>query len=261
MDLANFQENIMFLHSGKAIFVWKLIDMQKIILFICVILFIAGMGYGQTLPVDSLRADFDKLYGLDVLLNNGKKYFPDKNPIIGHPFWRNADVFFADVTISGRTFKDQSIKYNLDKQGFLLVYTNYNGQQVQIILNTSVIDSVNSPDFSFVPNKYPEIKQQFVQLIYQGRLSCYIGWYKELKISSINGTKSGYQFSDDFHKNYLVYKGTVCRFSNKSTFLRIFSKAERISIRKYFSANQFTFKDLDDSKLRKLIAYCDEILI
>jgi hypothetical protein len=235
--------------------------MQKIILFICVILFIASKVYGQTLPVDSLRADFDKLYGLDVLLNNGKKYFPDKNPIIGHPFWRSTDTFFADVTIYGRTFKDQSLKYNLDKQEFLLVYTNFNGQQGQIILNPLVIDSVNGRDFSFVTNKYPEIKQQFVQLIYQGRLSCYIGWYKELKIGSINGTKSGYQFSDDFHKNYLVYNGTVHRFSNKSSFLRIFNKTERVSIRKYFSANRFIFKGLDDNKLKKLIAFCDEILI
>ena len=235
--------------------------MQRISLVICLILFLTGKGYGQTLSVDSLRGDFDKLYGLDVLLNNGKKYFPDKNPIIGHPFWRSTDTFLADVTISGKTFKDQSLKYNLDKQDFLLVYTNYNGQQGQIILSTSVIDSVNGRTFSFIPNKYPEIKQQFVQLIYQGRLSCYVGWYKELKISSINGTKSGYEFSDDFHKNYLVYKGTVCRFSNKSSFLRIFNKTERVSIRKYFSANRFTFRSLDDSKLRKLIVYCEEILI
>jgi len=235
--------------------------MQKIILFVCFVLCFAGKDFGQTLPVDSLRANFDKLYGLDVLLNNGKKYFPDKNSIIGHPFWRSPDTFIADVTISGRTFKNHSLKYNLDKQDFLLIFTNYNGQQGQIILNTSVIDSVKNHDFCIIPNTYPEIKQQFIQLIYQGRLSCYIAWYKELKISSINGIKSGYVFSDDFHRNYLVYKGVVYRFGNKSSFLRIFSKTERVSIRKYFLTNRFSFKDLDDRKLNKLIAYCDEILI
>ena len=235
--------------------------MQRIILVICVIIFLTGKGYGQTMSIDSLRAAFDKLYGLDVLLNNGKKYFPDKNPIIGHAFWKSKDPFWADVTLSGKTFKDQSLKYNLDKQEFILVYTNFNGQQGQIILNTSVIDSVTAPIFKFVPNKYPEIKQQFVQLIYQGRLSCYIGWYKELKISSINGTKSGYQFSDDFHKNYLVYKGTVCRFSNKSSFIRIFNKTERVFIRKHILSNRLRFKNMDDGDLRKLIMYCEEILI
>lgn len=235
--------------------------MQKNILVVFLIIFLIGKGYGQSMSTDSLRADYDKLYGLDVLLNNGKKYFPDKNPIVGHAFWKSKDSFLADVTISGRTFKNQSIKYNLDKQEFLLIYTNFNGQQGQIILNTSVIDSVIGRYFSFIPNKYPEIKQQFVQLIYQGRLSCYIGWYKELKISSINGVKSGYEFSDDFHKNYLVYKGTVYRFSNKSSFLRIFNKTERSSIRKYFSANRIILRSLDDIKLKKLIDYCDEILI
>lgn len=234
--------------------------MHKNILVICLIIFLMGKGYGQSMSIDSLRADYDKLYGLDVLLNNGKKYFPDKNPIDGHAFWKSKDPFLADVTISGRTFKNQSIKYNLDKQEFLLIYTNFNGQQGQIILNTSVIDSVNGSSFSFVPNKYPEIKQPFVQLIYQGRLSCYIGWYKELKISSINGVKSGYEFSDDFHKNYLVYNGTVYRFSNKSSFLRIFNKTERISIRRFISANRYIFRSLDDIKLKKLMAYCDKIL-
>ena len=235
--------------------------MQKIILFVCVVLCFSGQVSGQISSVDSLRADFDKLYGLDVLLNNGKKYFPDKNPIIGHAFWKSKDPFLADVTISGKTFTNHKLKYNLDKQEFILVYTNFNGQQGQIILNASVIDSIKGLSFCFIPNKYPEIKQQFVQMIYQGRLSCYIGWYKELKISSINGIRSGYVFSDDFHKNYLVYKGTVCRFGDKSSFLRIFNKTERVSIRRYLSANRFTFKGLDDKKLRKLIAYCDEILI
>ena len=44
--------------------------MQKNILVICLIIFLIGKGYGQTISTDSLRADFDKLYELDVLLNN-----------------------------------------------------------------------------------------------------------------------------------------------------------------------------------------------
>ncbi len=234
--------------------------MQKIILFVCFVLCFVGKGFGQNLPVDSLRADFDKMYGLDVLLNNGKRYFPDNKPVIGYPFWRTNDPFLADITISEKTFKDQSLKYNLEKQEFLLFYTNFNGQQGQIILNSSAIDSVNAQTFKFIPNKYPEIKQPFVQMIYQGRLSCYIGWYKELKINN-NGIKAGYQHSDDYHKYYLVYKGSVYRFSNKSTFLRIFDTTERVSIRKYLSSNRFRFKNVDDNNLRKLIIYCEKIII
>jgi hypothetical protein len=234
--------------------------MRKIILFIGVLLFIVPTSWGQNEPIDSLRADFDKLYGLDVLLTNGKKYFPDANPVIGYPFWRSKDPFLADLTISGKTFKDQSIKYNINKQEFLLFYSNYNGQQGQIILNTSAIDTVSTEMVKFVPSVFPEIKQQFVQLIHQGHLSCYIGWYKELKFNNF-GSYASLEYSKDFHTNYLVYKGTVYKFSNKNSFLRIFNLKERVIIRNFISSNRFRFKKMDENNLRKLITYCDQTVI
>jgi len=234
--------------------------MRKTILFLCVILFVVRTSWGQNEPIDSLRADFDKLYGLDVLLTNGKRYFPDANPVIGHPFFRSKDPFLADLTISGKTFKDQRIKYNINKQEFLLFYSNYNGQQGQIILNTSAIDTVNTGMYKFIPSVLPEIKQPFVQLIHQGNLSCYIGWYKELKFNNF-GPYAGYEYTKDFCTNYLVYKGKVYKFSNKNSFLRIFNLKERVFIRKFISSNRFRFKKMDENKLRKLITYCDETVI
>ena len=234
--------------------------MRKTILFTCAVLFMVHTSWGQNGPIDSLRADFDKLYGLDVLLTNGKKYFPDNNPVIGNPFWRSNDPFLADLTISGKTFKNQSIKYNLNKQEFLLLYTNYNGQQGQIILNTSAIDSVNTGTYKFILNVFPEIKQQFVQLIHQGHISCYIGWYKELKFNTL-GPYAGFEYTKDFRMPYLVYDGKVYHFINKASFLRIFNLKERASIRKYISSNRFRFRKMDENNLRKLIAYCDETVI
>jgi len=231
--------------------------MQRIILIICVFLCIVGKGFGQTLLVDSLRSDFDKMYGLDILLNNGKKYFPDSNPVIGYPFWRSKIPFLSDITISGKTFKDQNLKYNLDKQEFILVYTNFNGQQGQIILNSSAIDSVSAGMYTFVPNKHLEIRQSFVQLIYQGHLSCYIAWYKELKCNTM-GANAGYQYSNDCRKYYLAYNGAVNRFSTKSSFIRNFKLKERVSIRKYIFSNRLHFKNMDDNNLKKLISFCNE---
>jgi len=234
--------------------------MRKTILFICVVLFVVRTSWGQNEPIDSLRADFDKLYGLDVLLTNGKKYFPESNPVIGNPFWRSKDPFGADLTVSGKTFKGQRIKYNLNKQEFLLLYTNYNGQNGQIILNNSAIDSVNTGMYKFIPNVFPEIKQQFVQLVHQGHISCYIGWYKELKFNSL-GPYAGFEYSKDFQMYYLVYNRAVYHFTNKTSFLRIFNLKERASIRKFISSNQFRFRKMDENSLRKLITYCDETLI
>jgi len=234
--------------------------MRKTIFIICIVLLAVHSSWGQNGPIDSLRADFDKLYGLDVLLTNGKKYFPDNNPIIGHPFWQSKDSFLTDLSISGRTFKGQSIKYNLNKQEFLLFYTNYNGQQGQIILNSSAIDSVNSGMFKFIPSAFPEIKQQFVQVIHQGHLSCYVGWYKELKFNTL-GPYAGFEYTKDHRMYYLVYNGKVHEFTTKSSFLRIFSPKERVNIRKYLSSNLFRFRKMSEISLIKLIAYCDETVI
>jgi len=234
--------------------------MKRILFIIYIVLCVVHTGRGQNEPIDSLRAGFDKLYGLDVLLNNGKKYFPDQTPAIGHPFWKSKDTFQADLTISGKTFKNQSLNYNLYKQEFILVYTNYNGQQGQIILNNSAIDTVITGSNKFIPQEFPEIKQQFVQLIYQGRLSCYIGWYKELKCNTV-GANAGFQYTNDYHMNYLVYNGSVYRFTNKSSFLQIFNIKERVSIRKYLSSNRLRFKKMKENNLKKLIIYCEEISV
>jgi hypothetical protein len=234
--------------------------MKRILIIIYIVLCVVHTGWGQNEPIDSLRAGFDKLYGLDVLLNNGKKYFPDQTPAMGHPFWKSKDTFQADVTISGKTFKNQSLNYNLYKQEFILVYTNYNGQQGQIILNNSAIDTVSTGSYKFIPQEFPEIKQQFVQLIHQGRLSCYIGWYKELKCNTV-GANAGFQYTNDYRMNYLIYKGSVYRFTNKTSFLQIFNTTERISIRKYLSTNRLRFKKMNENNLRKLIIYCEEISI
>lgn len=233
--------------------------MYKLLFIYCFLLFTVLSGKGQVVSIDSLRNSFDQSYGLDVLLINGKKYFPNNNPTTGHPFWRNPDSFTGDISIAGKTFKDQLLKFELNKQEFILLYNNFNGQQGQIILNHASIDSIKTGTFLFIPNKWPDIKQQFVQVIFQGKISCYIGWYKELQFNS-TGAHVGYQYFNDDRKFYIIMNGTVFQFHNKSTFLGIFKGKEKDLIRKYLSSNRFRFKKMDQNDLTKLITYCEEIL-
>jgi len=234
--------------------------MYKFLFIIYIIFAVVSPTVGQVQPVDSLRSEYDKLYGLDVLLNNGKKYFPDSNPAIGHPFWKNEDSFLGELTLKGRTFYNQQLRFNSNKQEFLLSYYNLNRQKDQIILNSEVIDSVRIGKVLFVPNKNPKIKQRFVQQIYKGNLTCYTGWYKELDFNR-TGVNTGYIYSRDKHSNYIIYKGTLNQFSRKSEFLRIFTGSQRVAIRKYLSSNHLRFKKLEETELRKLIIYCEKKVI
>jgi hypothetical protein len=232
--------------------------MRKIILFICIVLGFVHQGWGQNKSIDSLKIGFDKLYGLDVILTNGKKYFPDSNPIASHPFWRNKDSFFGNITISGKTFPNQQLQYESHKQQFVLTYSNLQGQPGQIVLNTTSIDSIRIGNCLFIPNKYPEILQPFVQVIYQGNLTCYTSWYKDLVLHSI-GSNAGFEYSKDFSINYLVYKGSVYKIKNKSSFLRVFNRKEKVSIRKYISSNRLMIKHINETDLRQLISFANKL--
>jgi len=233
--------------------------MQKVILFICILLGFLHQGWGQNKSIDSLRISYDQLYGLDVILTNGKKYFPDSRPVTGHPFWKSQDAFSGSLTISGSTFMNQQLKYDLNKQQFVLFYSNYNGQPCQIILNNTAIDSVRTENCLFIPNTNRDIPLPFVQLISKKNLTYYISWNKDLILNTLE-TPAIYEYTKDYSRSYLTYKGTDYRFYNKSSFLRIFTQKERTSIKKYLSSNHLKFMKMNDNDLRKLISFYEQTL-
>lgn len=233
--------------------------MQKIILFMGCILCFLFQGLGQSNPADSLRTRYDESYGLDALLTNGKKYIPQDLAVKGHPFWKSEDVFPAIIIVSGHTFPHQQLKYDLNRQQFVLFYSNYNGQPGQIILHNQMIDSLYMGNSLFIPNSNPSIRQPFVQLISKGILTCTIAWSKDLVLNTM-GQNVGYEYSKQHSQFYLNYKGSDYKFSNKASFLRIFNPKERADIRKYLSSNRLKFKKINDHQLRELIIYCEQTL-
>jgi hypothetical protein len=231
--------------------------MYRISYIFCYLIFIVNVCQGQTRSIDSLKVEFDKLYGYDVLLNNGRKYFEGGNPVIGQPFWKNQDPFVADLTFSGRTFKGQLLKYNLHKQEFILVYKNLNGQLNQIILNNSTIDSITTGNCLFIPRISPEIAQPFVQQIYSGKISCYLGRYKNLQFNT-TGVNTGYKYSKDLSIYYIFKEGTLTKLVDRSSFLHIFQDKDRVLIRKYMASKKFRFKKMNENNWRDLISYCNK---
>lgn len=63
-----------------------------------------------------------------------------------------------------KVFHQQRLRYNVNKQELILVYTNFNNQENQIILNSEFVDSFRLEKDMFVLNVFPVIPQKFVQL-------------------------------------------------------------------------------------------------
>lgn len=229
--------------------------MLKIALLGALLCLFECLAFGQPQKIDSLYQKFDRMYGLDSDLHNGKKFIPDV-PSSGNPFWGGEGSFCGDITLSGKTFKNQQLKYNISKQDFLLLYTDDNGQKCQIVLNSALVDSVRSGKDLFVRNQYPETRFQFVKQIYRGRLHCFIALEKKLEFSPL-GVNTGYSYSEETRSNFLVYKSHVQQFKHEASFVRIFPKEKRAVIRNKISGLKLKFRKLDEGLLRQLIEFCD----
>jgi len=215
--------------------------------------------FGQSQKIDSVYQKFDLMYGLDSDLHNGKKFIPDA-PSSGNPFWGSEGLFYGDITLSGKTFRNQKLKYNISKQDFLLLYTDGNGQKYQIVLNSALVDSVRSGTDLFVRNPYPETGSQFVKEIYRGRLHCFIALEKKLELSPL-GPNTGYSYSEETRTNFLIYKKQIQQFKREASFVRIFPKGKRAVIRSEISRLRIKFRKLDDGLLRQLVVFCDHTVL
>jgi hypothetical protein len=233
--------------------------MYKILFISCFLLLAACVSWGQSESIDSLRNEFDKLYGSDVILSNGRKYFPESISAKGNPFWREQNAFRANVTVLGVKFPNQQLKYDIHKQKFILLHQGMSGQQSQILLNTSFIDSVRTEDILFVRNPYQEINQPFIQVIYQGSVSCVVSLKKDLDFTNI-GVNTGYGYSKEIRTYFLIINNSVYEFDSKSGFVKAFPPANRAVIRNQISLLQLKFKKLNEIKLRQLVEFCNRTI-
>lgn len=228
--------------------------LTSFLLFLIVLTSIA-----QTSMVDSLRSKYDQLYGLDMLLYNGEKYTEEVKAIEGHPFWLDQPHFKGTLYIKGNIFENQKLRFNLNKEEFILLYTDYNLQPYQIILNNAWIDSIKTENVLFIKNVFTEIPHYFLQILYNGRMKCLIGREKKLNFQS-QGDHIGYHYSNEIKQYYLVIDEKVNSFNRNKNFLRIFPKDKRRKIRQYMTSNRIKIKKISDDNLKKLVVYCEYIL-
>lgn len=228
--------------------------------FIIFITFLSVVSaFGQISRIDSLKNEYDQLYGLDMLLYNGKKYFSDFNPIQGHAFWGRNDYFKGDIYLKGKVFRNNLLKYDLLRQEFILSYSSNGEQHHPIVLTSALIDSIKTQDVIFVQNSYSGIPQTFVQKIHQGKVSCYISWIKT-KYEKLYNNYVRIAVSKEKKDYYLVVDSKVNSFHNGKTFVKLFSKKNQKKIKKYLNDNKIRFKDIGDKELEQLVLFSESLM-
>lgn len=236
----------------KSIFLYLLLPLSFV-------LPVNSVCLGQSVKLTELHEDFDKAYGLNTHLYNGKKYYRENRDAIGHPFWIQEEAFSGSLSVSGRVYSDLQIKYELHKQIFILEYKEYSGAQQAIILNNQSIDSVMINERVFIKNPFGEIDNEFIQQVYPGKFSAYISHSKEFLFQNV-GVQSGYKYSKEIKKPFIVINDNILAFGSRRSFLQIFPDQKRKEIKQYISSQRIRMKKLQDDQFRELIIVCNNIV-
>ncbi len=234
--------------------------MVKIVFLIFIISFFYIFPVKAQIQNSNLQRDyFDKKYGMDVFLNEGRIFYPEGNIVSGHPYWGQDNFLQGDIILAGKRYNNQSIKYDICNQFFILSFNDLIGAEKQIILNSDIIDTVYLENSIFIKNPISKIDYEFIQLVNNGTIPCFLTWKKEKMVQSAT-QKLGYSYTKEKSIKYLIYDSVLYKFKNKRDLASIFPKKQREDIRQYMSSNSIVLQKVDIQQLEQLIKHIETLI-
>lgn len=212
---------------------------------------------GQENPILPYLADVSGKYGSDADLVNGEKYFYPYSRAEGTPFLYPTQQL-ASLGIKGREFKDQKVKYDIFNQQLVLEYTDSYGNFNNLVLRSEWVEYVDFGGMFFKKMTGPEGGDAYLQVIYEGRISCYYRWSKLYQLNLNSGVQS-YYFAEPTRESYLHRDGVFHSYRNNRTFLKAFEKTERKLIKQQLKKNKLKVKQASNVQMASLIQYCESI--
>jgi len=191
-------------------------------------------------------------HGFDQNLVNGILYYDKYKNVLNHPFYSGEELLPGSVVISGVSYEDVQINYDIYSQYLVLEYPVVSGSSYEIIISPEHTDAFNFDGNYFEKLSLDDRGPLFYQLIRVNGLICYIHWEKK-KV-----TKS-YQFTDYFtepnQRYYLDYYGELSPFSNRKNFVSLISGVPKKEIKRYFRKNVIQLSDGNPEQLEDLLQF------
>jgi hypothetical protein len=217
--------------------------------FLLLIFFLSGRLMSQ-----DVAAGYDRVYGLDPVLYNGKKYSYFLPPGTGgNQFIFSPDFFTGDVTIKGELFKAVTLNYDIYNQQLLLKYVDETGAFDIIIISNAWLEGFHLGDMEF---KYLSLADgpRYYQVIGNGHFRILYYRRKDLKLDVSYGG-SHHTFTPPVKSQYVLIEGRLQPFSNKRSLIAIFDPGLKPQIKNYFHINKIKLKKASDKTMTELINY------
>jgi hypothetical protein len=214
----------------------------------------------------------DKLYGLDQLVYNGKKYSYFLPSGTGGTQYLDSEVFLpGNIVFERKGEVEKRGSREAGKQGgmeFLLNYDVYN-QKLLLKYNDEmgaeqIIEASEAwlKGFTLGPREFILLEtnndQHFYQVLGDEKYKVLYFWRKTLKLIN-TATSSNYTFSAPVKTRFVMINGEIHPFGSKGSFIKLFGPDHRIEIRSYIQSNGISMKNSPDDVISALIDYISNL--
>ncbi len=205
-----------------------------------------------------IREKAEKTYGLDDRLVSGLFYKHKHPEANNHPYFLSESWKEGSVFINTLEYKNLLLNYNLVTEEIIL-YQKFKTNNVQILLNNKIIDSLRLHTYLFINALHMPVKCEkgFYEVIYRGNFNAYKKhskvFHNDRDAMSPKGT-----YSKNKEQLYTLFKnGSFIRIKNKGTLLKQFGSRKK-AIKQYLRQNNINFKKINREQLINLLQFCDE---
>lgn len=210
--------------------------------------------FSGKLMSQELALEIDRVYGLDPLLYNGKKYYyflPAGTG--GNQFLSSADFLKGDMVIRGLKFSGVSMNYDIYNQKLLLQYNDETEATSILEVSEAWLESFHLGEQEYKLLDFAN-DQRFYQVLGDGPLFILYYWRKELKLDPTSGAHK-YNFGPSVKKRFVLIDGELLPFSNKRGLVSLFDAGQRPEIKNYMKSKKIKMKQASDQAMTELINF------
>lgn len=189
---------------------------------------------------------------LDPTLINGKQYTYFIANVKGHQFL-DKDFKTGTLTIKGKTYTNQELKYDIYNQLLLLKFTNQFNSEKIIVVSDAWLTEFTIGEAMFKIDTLHGSKR-IVQAIDSKNISLCFEWKKVLKLDPSTGI---YHFSSPIRKGFLLLNGKELEFRGNRSFAKQFGRERSKQILQFLRKQKIKIYKAPDRRLMDLLNYCN----
>jgi hypothetical protein len=202
--------------------------------------------------------EFDKSYGLDPLLYNGKKYsYFMPSGTGGTQFIYSPEFISGEMVIKGYSAAGLDINYDIYNQKLLLRFNDETGASQILEVSEAWLESFRLGDAIFKLLAFNGEKRIY-QVLGDGKYQVLYAWSKKLKLGDYAG-HSIYTFSLPFKSRFVYIEGAIYPYNSNLSLVKNFPPDLKMGIKKYLKDRDIKVKKATDQAMADLINYISNL--